>query len=403
MTNNGPSGTIFSYQYTYDKVGNRLSVNEAGSNSTTYSYDKLYRLTAYDETRPDASKGTFSYDAVGNRLSMILAKKYLPNDSRNFTYSYNQANQLVDIMQKGRQSPIEITFSYDKNGSMVTQAVSQGKTTATTNYLYDYLNRLSQVATPDGKTVSIGNLADGFNRLSKTTGTGTTSYFHDGMSVLGEYDGTGNRTARYTLGTGIDEIIAKKDATGTYFYHYDGLGSVTAVTDSAGKVVAKYDYEPFGRMKETSTSTINNAYSFTGREYDKETGLYFYRARYYDPEVGRFVSRDPIGFKGGDVNLYGYVQNNPVNFIDPSGNSAAAAAGGVAVAVTYVWVFKICMEKCTGTKLPRDPNTCPAPSQRTTAQCFKYCFNLANMLGSVGLGEGISTSISTPIADQNGL
>ncbi|MDT8402880.1 MAG: RHS repeat-associated core domain-containing protein, partial [Bacteroidales bacterium] len=198
------------------------------------------------------------------------------------------------------------------------QSVTQRKTTATTTYNHDYQSRLSQVTTSDGKTVTVDNFPDGFSRLAKTTEAGTTSYFHDGMSVLSEYDASGTRTARYTLGIGMDEIIARKDADGTFFYHYDGLGSVTAITDSTGKVMARYDYEPFGRMKEATGATINNPYTYTGREWDRETGLYFYRARYYDPMEGRFVSKDPIGFKGG-INLYAYVGNRPTTKNDPYG------------------------------------------------------------------------------------
>lgn len=318
MSTNGPSGVISSYQYTYDKMGNRLSVKEAGGNSTTYTYDKLYRLTAYDETRPDAAKGSFEYDQIGNRTKMVLARKFVDGDSRSFTYTYNPENQLLNIIEKGRHSPVETVFDYDQNGSLIRQSVTQRKTTATTTYSHDYQSRLSQVTTSDGKTVTVDNFPDGFSRLAKTTEAGTTSYFHDGMSVLSEYDASGTRTARYTLGIGMDEIIARKDADGTFFYHYDGLGSVTAITDSTGKVMARYDYEPFGRMKEATGATINNPYTYTGREWDRETGLYFYRARYYDPMEGRFVSKDPIGFKGG-INLYAYVGNRPTTKNDPYG------------------------------------------------------------------------------------
>ncbi|MDA8416700.1 MAG: hypothetical protein M0Z78_06490 [Betaproteobacteria bacterium] len=103
-----------------------------------------------------------------------------------------------------------------------------------------------------------------------------------------------------------------------YFYHADGLGSVVALTDEKQKVVETYAYDSFGNLKDRDNALMQ-PFTYTGREWDKETGLYYYRARYYDPMEGRFVSRDPSGFAGGDVNLYGYVQNNPVNHKDPSG------------------------------------------------------------------------------------
>jgi RHS repeat-associated protein len=328
ITTTGQSGTIAGYQYDYDKVGNRLSVTDAGGGRTQYTYNRIYRLTAYDENRPDANKGSFEYDPLGNRLKMILAKKYVTGDSRSFAYTYNQGNQLLGIVEKGRHSPIETIFGYDKNGSLVSQAETQGKKTSTTTYQYDYENRLEKVITPDGKNVIIENLADGFNRLSKSTEAGTTRYLHDGMSVLAEYDVTGNRTTRYTLGTGVDEIVAKKNSAGAYFYHYDGLGSVAAITDSTGKVVAKYDYEPFGRYKESLGSATKNPYTFTGREWDEESGLFFYRARYMDPKIGRFTSKDPIGFDGGDVNLYAYVRNNPMLYTDALGQKIDLSKAG---------------------------------------------------------------------------
>lgn len=126
-----------------------------------------------------------------------------------------------------------------------------------------------------------------------------------------------NGTTFYTHGPGIDEPLALERNNNYYYYHADGLGSITAISDSARTVVQRYSYSVFGQPR--PTTGFRNSYQFTGREWDKETGLYYYRLRYYDPMEGLFISKDPIGFAGGDVNLYRYVQNNPVNFIDPSG------------------------------------------------------------------------------------
>ncbi len=101
-----------------------------------------------------------------------------------------------------------------------------------------------------------------------------------------------------------------------YYYHADALGSVVALSDTSGSLAETYAYSPFG--KPDNTSTLGNPYLFTGRRIDAESGLYYYRARHYDPEDGRFVQPDPIGFEGG-INLYAYASNNPINFIDPLG------------------------------------------------------------------------------------
>ncbi|MCU0293550.1 MAG: hypothetical protein MUF10_16440, partial [Thermoanaerobaculaceae bacterium] len=114
--------------------------------------------------------------------------------------------------------------------------------------------------------------------------------------------------------------------------HADGLGSVVRLTDSNGNVVHSYQYDAWGNIEaETGAPVDGVQYTFTGREWDPETGLYYYRARYLDPKVGRFISEDPIGFAGGDPDLYAYVWNRPTAFIDPPGT--VAVAGKVAVNV----------------------------------------------------------------------
>jgi len=123
---------------------------------------------------------------------------------------------------------------------------------------------------------------------------------------------------RFIHGPGIDEPLAMVRNGQNYFYHADGLGSIVAITDQSRNIVQKYSYETFGLPTPTDP-TFRQPYAFTAREWDRETGLYFYRARYYDPMEGRFISKDPIGFAGGDVNLYGYVWNNSVNFLDSMG------------------------------------------------------------------------------------
>ncbi|MFQ5540505.1 MAG: RHS repeat domain-containing protein, partial [Candidatus Binatia bacterium] len=123
--------------------------------------------------------------------------------------------------------------------------------------------------------------------------------------------------ARYTHGPGIDEPLIMLRGGQSFFYHIDALGSVWDVTDSAGTGVRSYSYDSFGQLL-TQTGTLSNPYTYTARELDPETGLYYYRARYYEPVVGRFLQEDPSGFFGG-INFYTYAQNDPLNFFDPWG------------------------------------------------------------------------------------
>ena len=154
--------------------------------------------------------------------------------------------------------------------------------------------------------------------------TRNTVYVYDHENIILEYNQKGKVKARYTHGLSIDEPLVVEKGRQVYYYQADGLGSIVGLINERGRLVQKYDYDSFGNMSH-NWHPIKQPYTFTGREYDAESGLYYYRARYYDPRAGRFLTKDPIGFGGGDVNLYRYVQNNPLNWVDPFGLQAAAA------------------------------------------------------------------------------
>ncbi len=153
--------------------------------------------------------------------------------------------------------------------------------------------------------------------IQKSSSSGTVNYVYDGANILEEADTAGNLVTRYTQGAGVDEPLAMLKSGTTSYYEADGLGSVTSLSNSSGALASIHIYDSFGRLV-ASSGTITNPYRFTGRELDFETGLYYYRARYYDPVVGRFISEDPIRFNGG-INYYRYAANNPIMLIDPSG------------------------------------------------------------------------------------
>jgi RHS repeat-associated protein len=135
--------------------------------------------------------------------------------------------------------------------------------------------------------------------------------------------------ARYLYGTWIDDVLVMERNGATYFYHHNALGSVVGLTDQARNLVESYEYDPYGEV--LSVSSVGNRYLFTGRRLDIETGNYYYRARYYDPEDGRFLQRDPLGFIDG-MGLYSYVKNNPIKYIDPQGEALQLAPIGLFVA-----------------------------------------------------------------------
>ncbi|HPD56938.1 MAG TPA: phospholipase A2 [Smithellaceae bacterium] len=137
------------------------------------------------------------------------------------------------------------------------------------------------------------------------------------QNIIAEYDENNRLIASYIHGPNIDEPLSAEIRRDWIYYHADGLGSITALTSHMGNIVQKYEYDSFGNMS-LKPHFIKQPFTYTGREFDQETGLYYYRARYYDAKVGRFITRDPIGLRGG-INFYIYTKNNPINFTDPSG------------------------------------------------------------------------------------
>jgi RHS repeat-associated protein len=200
----------------------------------------------------------------------------------------------------------------DANGNTLSDA--SGK-----SYTWDYENRLTQAVVPGTGTVAFKYDPFG-RRIQKSGPLGTTNYLYDGTNggnVIEEVDSTGNVLARYTHDLGIDKPFAELRSGTSSYYEQDGLGSITSLSSSAGAVANTYTYDSFGKLT-ASTGTLTNPFQYTGREFDPETGTYYYRARYFDQNVGRFVNEDPIGF-GGGPNFYPYVHDNPVLFVDPTG------------------------------------------------------------------------------------
>lgn len=180
-------------------------------------------------------------------------------------------------------------------------------------YIWDYENRLTQVTKPDGQTVTYKYDALG-RRIERSKGGQWTRFTYDGADVVLDRSSDGS-AVEYTNGLGIDEKLAQRsNGGGVLYFVADHLSSTRALTDSAGNVVEQVNYDAFG----DSAGSSLTRYGYTGRERDADTGLYYYRARWYDSAQGRFISEDPIEFEGG-VNWYAYVSNDPVNLIDPFG------------------------------------------------------------------------------------
>jgi len=201
----------------------------------------------------------------------------------------------------------------DNNGNTATKA----DTTGTTQYFWDYENRMSSVTLPGSGGVVTFKYDPFGRRIYKSSSSGTSVYAYDGDNLVEETNSSGAAVARYSQTQNIDEPLAMLRSAATSYFHADGLGSVTSLSNAAGSIANTYTYDSFGKLT-ASTGSLVNPFRYTARESDTETGLYYYRARYYDQVGGRFNSEDPIGFRAGP-NFYRYVNNNPTTLADPFG------------------------------------------------------------------------------------
>ena len=290
--------TINSFAYTYDKVGNRKSKADT-SGTANYTYDTLNRLTQAVNPLPTNPLETFNYDPVGNRT----------NSNQNGASTFNSANELDEDGN--------FTYQYDNNGNMTRKTPKVGG--AVTTYEYDAENKLVRVVSP---TNTANYRYDGLQRrVEKEVIAGTTTvtkYVYDNEDILLELNGSNTIVARYTHGPGIDEPLITEKNSQSFYYHADGLGSITELTNQSGTVAQRYTYSSFGKIESQVDPNFVQPYTFTAREFDSETGLYHYRARYYEPATGRFLQEDPVRFVGG-MNFYVYVRDNPVSLVDPFG------------------------------------------------------------------------------------
>ena len=194
-------------------------------------------------------------------------------------------------------------------------AISKTDASGTTQFAWDFENRLTQAVTPASGSASYKYDALG-RRVQRAPSAGaSTNFIYDGQDVVKDTNSDGT-TVEYLNGPGIDNKIRQKGSSSstTYYFAQDHLGSTTALTGTTGKLVERISYDGYGN----SVGSTRTRYGFTGRERDSLTGLMYYRARFYDPQLGRFISQDPIGLIGG-INLFAYVENNPLLFSDPSG------------------------------------------------------------------------------------
>jgi len=348
------------YEYGMDKVGNRVEVVETrapfdGSGDPvelvhTYTYDALDRLIGAATDEPP-SETTYAFDTVGNRLrksgTVLAPDPGVPElpvapEPEQTAYTYNAANQLTEVDGSDSTTALD----YNANGDRVreTEVLTDG-TTLITDYAYDREDRLTGVtkSVSDTAALTVTMVAtytyDGYGRRARKavaypdaiTSTQVITYLYDGLDIIGaqlEQNGTVTETTYYLAPspvTGMRRPLEMErlpnPATGfagdRHWYQTDGLDSVVALTDESGDLASPFLYDEYGQL--LAGTTALQLFAYTGQDYDVETGLYHFYARYYDPSVGVWLTQDAYrGVKGlaGTLHRYNYVNDNPITTFD---------------------------------------------------------------------------------------
>jgi RHS repeat-associated protein len=300
------SSVVAGYSYTLGATGNRTGATEQSGRTLTWNYDGIYRLTSEAVQDPSGANGEVDYtlDPVGNRTS---TNSSLPGVQSVTLAGFNLDDWIA-------------TESYDANGNTTSTG---GKT-----FAYDSENHLVSM---NGGAVTM--IYDAFgNRVAKIANGVTTQYLVDDLNPTGyaqvvEEVVNGAVERQYTYG--LQRISEDQPINGTWtpsFYGYDGFGSVRQLTNVSASITDTYNYDAFGNLL-NSTGTTPNNYLYRGEQFDTDLGLYYLRARYYNPQTGRFLSRDPedgTPYDPKSLHKYLYAGGDPVNAVDPTGRAIIA-------------------------------------------------------------------------------
>jgi RHS repeat-associated protein len=386
-----------SVSYAYDGVGNRTQITWPDGYYVSYAYDPLNRMQYVRENSATTNElAYYVYDPLSRRSSLCLGaggKSCATTAWTNqITYGYEPLDGELSALTH-ELNTTTVSFGYARNAAYQIQNLAASDSfylpaptaNASTSYAPNALNEYASVAgntyqsdpngnllrwTPPGGTAvqtdtydsenrltsaAYGTTTDSFDydalgrRVAKTYNGVTTLYLHDADDEIAEYSGSalssGALLRRYVTGPGVDDRITHIEGATTSppvaahtYYHVNHQGSVVDMTDDAGNVSGgvaagqRFSYDEYGNLSGASNAT-GEQFRYTGRRYDAETGLYYYRARYYSPQLGRFLQVDPVGYKD-DVDLYTYVGNDPLDKTDPSGKcfeDACVLEGTVAV------------------------------------------------------------------------
>ena len=322
-----PNGTVA--RYVFDELGRFAEVRHEEANGKALArvvYTPDHRDRFASARINDGPARSYTYDAIGQfvRESVAggetIAYRYDPMGNRleaagteTKKYIYDRLNRLIRAGETG--------YAYDANGHLVKKTERGSET----RFTYDFEGRMTGVDLPGGQAYRYEYNAMG-ERVAWSGPDGRKLYLHDGEDVLAEFGGDRKLERLYVHGPGIDDIAGLIQGGSRFTVHADGAGSTLAVLDGQQDAVSRYEYGSFGQVKRI-TEKVVLPFLYTGARYDAESGLHYLRTRAYDPRIGRFVSPDTIDI-AGDINLYRYVKNDPLNYTDPTGEKMPFVAAG---------------------------------------------------------------------------
>ena len=283
------------------RITKRVEVIGIETVTWDYGYDDLGRLT--EVKKNSVVVESYEYDTNGNRTLETNTARGITDKA----YDYTNENHVISAGSD--------LYVFDGDGFLVEMVSAAG----TNTYDYSLRGELLSVALDSGTNITYDHDPLGRRVAKRIDGTVTEKYlWRDNTTLLAVYDGSDNLIERFNYADGRLPVSMLRGGS-TYYMMYDQVGSLRLVIDSAGNITKSVDYDSFGNIINDTNPGFTIPFGFGGGLHDRDTGLVRFGARDYDPTIGRWTAKDPIDFAGGDVNLYGYVQNDPVNFVDPSG------------------------------------------------------------------------------------